>query len=198
MKKVPAEKEQKTHKEKPAASAPRLLDPVSTVESIVTTALATSAQKMGLGDTDVFVDCLKKCDCTAVSYYCHNVAKELGEVLGSWSNNIRAVYACNYDDGTSGECCLGGNTATLTLIHMIIWAEHKNKALNALIEAMDGAMVQRHRRLLGLNQIKHVLDAQVIDDEDVRNRTGYAVLLRSIHLPPIQVWRNGHGIWCDP
>jgi hypothetical protein len=191
VKKVPAEKDKTAHKGEPAASAPRLLDPASTVESVVTSALTSSTHKMGLGDTKAFVTCLRKCDCMAVSYYSHDVAKELGKVLGSWSKSVRAVYACNYDDGTSGECCLGGNTATLTLIHMIIWAEKKNKALNALLDALDSAMVQQHRRLLGLSRLKHVLDAQVIDDEDVKNRTGYAVLLRSIHQPPIQVWRNG-------
>lgn len=193
VKNVPAEKRRKACKEEPAASAPRLLDSASSVESVVTTALTTSAQKMGLGDTDVFVTCLRKCDCVAVNYYCYSVTKGLGEVLGSWSKNIRAVYVCYCDDGTSGEDCIG-NTSTPTLIHMIIWAEKKNKALNALIEAMDVAMVQRHRRLLGLNQLKHVLDAQVVDDEDVRNRTGYAVLLKSIHQPPIQVWRSSPDI----
>ncbi len=188
--KGPAEKEKKANKGEPAVSAPRLLDPVSTVEYIVTKALTSSAQKMGLGDTEALVTCLRNCDCAAVSYYCHDVARELGEVLGAWSKNVRAVYACRCDDNTSGECCLGGNTATMDLIHMIIWAEKKSKALNALIDALDSAMVQEHRRLLGRHQLKQVLDAQVVDDEDVRNRTGYAVLLGSIHQPPIQVWRD--------
>lgn len=192
MKKVPAEKEMKVHKGEPPASASRLLDPVSTVDYVVTTALASSAQKMGVDNIDALVTCLRKCDCAAVSYYCYDVAKELGEVLGSWSKNVRAVYACKCDDGTSGECCLGGNTASLSLIHMIIWAEKKNKALNALIDALDSAMVQQHKRLLGHSQLRQVLDAQVIDDEDVKNRTGYAVLLTSIHQPPIRVWRNSH------
>jgi hypothetical protein len=190
--KVPVQKEKKANKGESAASASRLLDPVSAVDFVVTTALTSSAQKMGVDNTDAFVTCLRNCDCAAVSYYCHDVAKELGEVLGSWSKNVRAVYACTCDDGTSGECCLGGNTASLTLIHMIVWAEKKNKALNALIDALDSALVQQHRRLLGHSQLRQVLDAQVIDDEDVKNRTGYAVLLTSIHQPPIQVWRNSH------
>ncbi len=191
MKKVPVEKQRKGCKEELITSPlPRLLDPVSTVESIVTTALKTSARKMGLGDTEVFVTRLKRGDSVAVNYYRYNIARELGEVLGSWSKNVRAVYACNYDDGTSGEDCFG-NTSTFSLVHMIIWAEQKNKALNALIEAIDSAMVQRHRRLLGLSQLEHVLDAQVVNDEDVRKRTGYAALLKSIHQPPIQVWGDG-------
>jgi len=176
-----------------AATASGLLDPVSTVDNVVATALSTSARKMGLDDTGAFVTSLKNCDCTAVSYYCHDVAMGLGEVIGSWSKNVRAVYACQYDDGTSGECCVGGNTATLDFIHMIIWAERKNKALSALIDSLDSAMAQQHRRLLGRDQLTQVLDAQVVDDEDVKNRTGYAVLLGSIHQPPVQVWRNDPG-----
>lgn len=176
VKKVPAEK--------------GLLDPASTVDRVVATALTSSARKMGLGSTEDIVTCLRDRDCAAVGYYCHDVARELGEVLGSWSKNVRAVYACHCDDGTSGECCLGGNTATVNLIHMIIWAQKKNKALNALIDSLDSALVQQHRRLLGCHELKQVLDAQVVDDDDVSNGTGYAVLLRSIHQPPVQVWRN--------
>lgn len=185
------QKEKKAHGRGPAASASRLLDPASTVDRVVTAALTSSAQKMGLEDTDAFVRCLRSGECAAVGYYCHDVARELGEVLGAWSKTVRAVYACTYDDGTWGECCLGGNTSSLTLIHLIVWAEKKNKALNALIDALDSAMVQQHRRLLGHGQLRQVLDAQVIDDEDVKHRTGYAALLMSVHQPPIQVWRNG-------
>jgi hypothetical protein len=44
--------------------------------------------------------------------------------------------------------------------------------------------------MLGLVNLEHVLDVQVIDDEDVRDRRGYGALLKSIYQPPIQVWRR--------
>lgn len=191
MNKVSVEKQRQGYKEELVTSLPHLLDPASTVESIVTTALKASAQKMGLDDIAVFVTRLKQCDPVAFNYYCHNIAKELGEVLGSWSKNIKVVYTCSYDE--AAEDCLE-KLSTFSPVHMIIWAKQKNQALNALIETMDGAMVKHHRHLLGLDKLEHMLDAQVVDDEDVKNRTGYAALLKSIYQPPIEVWRSSPGI----
>ena len=189
--KVLVKKQRERHKEELATSLPRLLDPISSVEYIVTKALQTSAYKIKLYDVNALISRIKGGDSVALNYYNYNIAKELGKVLGLWSKNIRAVYAYNYDDATSGADCFE-NTSMFSLIHMIIWAEQKNKPLNALVEAIDDAMAQRHKRMLGLSQLEHVLDIQIISDEDVVNRTGYAALLESIYQLTIEVWR------CNP
>ena len=189
MNKIPVKKQGEGHNGELAASLPRRLDPVSTVESVVTKALKTSANKMGLGNVKALIALMKEGDSVAFNYYNYNIAKQLGEVLGSWDKNIRAVYAHDYDDATPEEACFE-NASPFSLVHMIIWAEHKTKALDALVETIDRAMVQHHRHMLGLNKLEYVLDAQVIDDEDVGSRTGYAALLKSIYQPPIQVWHS--------
>jgi len=193
LNKIPVKKQGKGHNEELATSLPRRLDPVSTVESVVTKALKTSANKMGLGDVKALIARMKEGNSVAFNYYNYNIAKELGEVLGFWDKNIRAVYAHDYDAATPEEACFE-NASPFSLVHMIIWAEHKTKALNALVEAIDRAMVRHHRHMLGRIKLEHVLDVQVIDDEDVRNRTGYAALLKSIYQPPIQVWHSGLDI----
>ena len=193
MNKIPVQKQGKGHNGELAVSLPHRLDPVSTVESVVTKALKTSANKMGLGNVKALIALMKEGDSVAFNYYNYNIAKQLGEVLGSWDKNIRAVYAHDYDDATPEEACFE-NASPFSLVHMIIWAEHKTKALDALVETIDRAMVQHHRHMLGRINLEHVLDVQLIDDEDVRNRTGYAVLLKSIYQPPIQVWHSGLDI----
>lgn len=170
-----------------AASLPRRIDPVSTANSIVNTALTNSVDKMRLGNVQAFIDCIKKGDPMACSYCHYNIAKELGRVLGLWDKDIKAVYAYGYDDNTTAEEC-HEDISSSSLIHMIIWVGRKTNALKALIESIDRAMVQVHRRLLGFKDIEHVLDIQVIDDDDVKNRTGYAALLKSIYQTPVKVW----------
>ena len=193
MNKIPAEKQGERHNEGLPVPIPYQLDPVTTIESVVTEALKTSANKMGLDNVKALISRLKEGNSVAFNYYNYNIAKQLAEVLGSWDKDIRAVYAHDYEGATPEEGCFE-NVSPFSLVHMIIWAEHKTKALNALVEAIDRAMVQHHRHMLGLNKLEHVLDAQVIDDEDVRSRTGYAVLLKSIYQPPIQVWHSGLDI----
>ena len=193
MSKIPINREGKGNNGEPAASLPRRLDTVSTVQSVVNKALKTSTDKMGLRDTKALIACIKEGDPVACSYCHYNIAKELGEVLGCLDNNIKAVYAYDYDDNLADINC-SENTSPFSLIHMIIWVGRKTKALTALIEAMDRALVQHQRRLLGLSDIEHLLDVQVIDDEDVKTRTGYAALLRSIYQPPMQVWRSDQNV----
>ncbi|GEM_PF-477200 len=182
------DKHEKRHNEELKTSLPRQLDPVITIESVVKKALKTAAGKMGLGNVKDLIALMKKGDCMAFSYYNYNIAKQLGELLGSWDKNVRAVYAHDFDGATAEEDCIE-NTSSFSLIRMIVWVERKTKAVHALVETVDHAMVHHHRHMLGLVNVERVLDVQVIDDADVKNRTGYAALLKSIYQHPIQVWR---------
>lgn len=194
MNRISTGKQEERHSADLPVTTPHQLDPVSTVESAVREALASSASKMGLGNVGAVISHMKEGSSMAFNYYNYNIAKQLAEVLGSWDTEIRAVYTHDYEGATPEEAGLE-DAPSSSLIHMIIWAERKTKALDALLETIDHAMVRHHKQMLGLSRLRHVLDAQVVDDEDVRSRTGYAVLLRSIYEPPIQIWRSsGPGI----
>ena len=165
----------------------RRLNSVSTVDSVVTKAVKSCAKRMGFDDTKDLIARMKEGDPEACDYYNYNVAKQLGEVLGSLDKKIRAVYAYDYDDATPEDVCFG-SAPPVSLVRIIIWAERKTKAVDALVAALDRAMAQHYSHILGLHDLEHVLDVQVIDDEDVRTHTGYGALLQSVYQPPIQVW----------
>jgi hypothetical protein len=62
--------------------------------------------------------------------------------------------------------------------------------LDSLVEALDRALVQHYADLIGQHQLAHLLDVQVIDDADVKNRVGYGAMLSSLYQRPIQVWKR--------
>ena len=126
MNKILVKKQGKGHNIELAASLPRRLDPVSTVESVVTKALKTSANKMGLGDVKALIARMKEGDSVAFNYYNYNIAKQLGEVLGFCDKTIRTVYAYDYDGATPEEGCFE-SASPVWLVRMIIWAEHKTR-----------------------------------------------------------------------
>jgi hypothetical protein len=193
LSKIPINQEGKGNNEEHATSLARRLDTVGTIETVLNKALKASAKKMALRDVKALIACIKEGDPVACSYCHYHVAKELGEVMGRMDNNIRAVYAYNFDDNLSDEN-YPQKALPFSLIHMIIWAGRKTKALRALIEALDRALVLKHRDLFGRSDLEHALDIQVIDDEDVKTRTGYAALLKSIYQPPIEVWRSSLNV----
>jgi hypothetical protein len=44
--------------------------------------------------------------------------------------------------------------------------------------------------MIGPRRLGHVLDVQVIDDEDVESRRGIAALLFSLYNRPIRLWER--------
>jgi len=165
----------------------RLPDTDSTAEIILTQALDFCAEKMGLAGRQAAADRLGQCDSEACKYCHYSIAKQTAEAFGSLDENVKAVYVIDYD-ATPEDLCFGKTEAKL--IHLIIWSERKTQALDSLVQALDRALVERYVNATGTYQLTHLLDAQVINDDDVKNRVGYGAMLASLHQRPIQVWER--------
>jgi uncharacterized protein YunC (DUF1805 family) len=131
---------------------------------------------------------LKQRDATACGYCQYSIAKKVGDSLGAMDQNVKAVYILDYD-ATPEDICYSNQKHTV-LIHMIIRVERKTSALESLVAALDHALVQVYGRLLGMERLEHLLDAQVVDDADVEKRVGFGAMFTSLHQRPIQVWKR--------
>ena len=78
----------------------------------------------------------------------------------------------------------------MPLVHLIIWTQHKTAALDAVMQALDQALVRYYAELAGTPHLQRILDVQVVGDPEVKDRVGYGALLSSIHMPPLQVWKR--------
>ncbi len=165
----------------------RLPDADSTAELIVTQALDFCADKMDLAGRQAAADRLAQGDGEAYKYCHYSIAKQTAEALGSMDQNVKAVYVIDYD-ATPEDLCFGETGAKL--IHLIVWSERKTRALDSLVQALDRALFERYIDAIGADRLAHLLDAQVVDDDDVKNRVGYGAMLASLHQRPIQVWER--------
>lgn len=163
-------------------------DASSTAEVVLDGGLAFCARKAGLKDAQEVVRQLEQGDTNVWHYCCYGLAKEIGECLGNLDDNIRAVYVLDYD-ATPEDRCFSEETQG-SLIHLIVWATRRTDALDALLRALDRALVQKYADMTGAPELARLLDVQIVDDADVENRTGYGALLSSIHNRPIQVWER--------
>lgn len=166
----------------------RLPDADSTAEITLTQALEFCAQKMKLAGPQAVVDSIQQGDRNACKYCHYSIAKQVAESLGALDENVKAVYVADYD-ATPEDLCFGTGTRT-SPIHMIVWAERKTNALEALTEALDRAMAKRYANIVGPRQLTHLLDVQVVDDDDVENHIGYGAMLSSLYNRPIQIWER--------
>ena len=92
-------------------------------------------------------------------------------------------------DATSEDICFGVDRG-IEPIHVIIQVERKTRALEALVEALDRALVQSYAKLITQAELEHILDAQLVDGEDIKKRVGYGALLSSLYRKPLQVWER--------
>jgi hypothetical protein len=166
----------------------QLPDAESIAENILTKALAFCADKLGLADAEQAAERLRGHDGPACSYCMYSIAAQAGESLGSLDEQVKAVYTLDYD-ATPGDLCFAPDAASAApTIHLIVWTQRKTAALDALVAALDRALVGAFTDLLGQHGLAYLLDVQTIDDGDVETGTGYGALLRAIHNRPIQVW----------
>jgi hypothetical protein len=162
--------------------------PGDTAHIVSNQALDFCAQKMGLGDRNTVAARLQQGDENACQYYRYSIAKQVAESLAALDKNLKAAYVADYDATPQDLCFNQGNQ--MPLIHMIIWVERKTKALNSLVEGLDRALAQRYADVVGLPRLAHLLDVQVVNDEDVHGRIGYGAMLSSIYNRPIQIWER--------
>jgi hypothetical protein len=177
----------KTDVERPVTQF-QLPYPGDTARIVSNQALDFCAQKMGLGGRRAVADRLQQGDENACQYYRYSIARQVVESLAALDRNLKAAYVADYD-ATPQDLCFNPGSRT-SLIHLIVWVERKTKALNSLIEGLDRAMAQHYADVVGLPQLVHLLDVQVVDDEAVHGRTGYGAMLSSIHNRPIQIWER--------
>ncbi|MFO7741295.1 MAG: hypothetical protein R6X31_03175 [Anaerolineae bacterium] len=171
------------------AAAPfRWPDASSAAKVVLDEGLAFCTRKAGLKDREKVMERLREGDPTVCRYCRYGLAKKVAESLGSLDDNVKSVYALDYD--ATPEDRSFSSEAQTSPIHLIVWVARKTTALEALVRALDRALVQEYANMIDAPQLAHLLDVQVVDDADVENRTGYGALLSSVHNRPIQVWER--------
>jgi hypothetical protein len=123
---------------------PELLlpDAASTAETIVHEAVKFCADKLRLGDYQMVVEKLSRCDESAANYCHYSIAKQIGEALGALDSTVQAVYMVDYD-ATSEDICFGTSRG-VEPIHVIIRVERWwRRSIGRWCAAMPGCSTWR-------------------------------------------------------
>lgn len=171
------------------ASGLQLPDAASTAAHILSRAMAACAEKVECTGPEGVADRLRQNDGIACRYCLYEIAKEVAAALGSLDEHVKAVYTFDLD-ATPEDLCFAEPDGAMPLIHLLVWTSRKTAAFSALVAALDRALAQAYAGLLDRPPAASLLDAHSIDDNDVETRSGYGVLVSSVHHLPIQVWER--------
>lgn len=161
-----------------------LSDAETAAQAALVGAISFTAQKMHLNRAEATI-ALKQNDRETYDYFKYGLAAQVAEHVAGLDDQVRGVYMYNDEATPEDEVFAEGQPSRL--IHLIVVAQRKTEALNALIGALDRALVRGFAGLANAPHLAHLLDVQVVDEKDVQQRTGFAALLSSVHHQPLPI-----------
>ena len=118
----------------------------------------------------------------------HYLSLQIAEYLRKLDDNLVGVYSYSYGD--SEEECEERSSSPTEPLNLILRVKRKTAALNAVLAALDGAIVEEYRKLIAPvgDRMESFLDAHAVDDEEAQQGTGLAAVLKSAFTPPTPLW----------
>ncbi len=127
-------------------------------------------------------------DPVAQGYFKYGLAKGVGEFLGQTDATVKEVHTVETEYGCNPDQVLEDVEPLRSCLMLVIRVDRKTAALFSLISSLDQALVEKLRDLPGLGSISSILDAHLVDAQEVSERRGYGVLLTSLYAHRLQVW----------
>jgi len=165
-----------------------LADAAALAQAAMEQAVDFCAGKMALDGRAAVQARLRQGDRLALGYLNYSLAERAAEWLGAWDHDVKAVYLFDCD-ATPDDLCFG-EARPSDYLHLIVWTTRKTGALNSMLEALDCALAQAWAGLVERAGLTTMLDAQVIDDADVRDSLDCGALLSSLHTRPLRIWER--------
>lgn len=166
----------------------QMVETAEAAEIAMDNALAFCAYKGNMTGPEAALSVLRMGDPATLGYWRYGMAQQVGAYLGGLDGDVRSVHYGEYD--ATPEDLAFGETRPDPLIHLIVWTARKTAALTVLVEALDRALLAECGRQLDQDDLAHLLDVQLVDDDEVRECVGYGALLSSSHHRPICVWQR--------
>lgn len=162
----------------------------SLVTSMMEEALEFCAGKVGLEGKEQAAKALQEGDCCACEYVRYAMAQRLAAYLGSVDDTIKTVYTYEPDYATMVDGAIPNRPNLTPGFNLVVKVSRKSAALSSLVASVNSALSEACRKLgcPAANALCYELDVGVADEEDVRKRVGYAALINSLYVRPIEVW----------
>ncbi|HAF70450.1 MAG: hypothetical protein XD60_0480 [Acetothermia bacterium 64_32] len=150
-------------------------------EAVLKRALSRCAAR-GLGGADQLLEALRAGDQVAHSAFRYAVAQE----VACWLSQLGSVFRAVYVHGSTVE----DRARPSSDVDLIAWTGRKLDAVGRLLALVDLSLAKAYRGLMGRDEPRHLLDVQLVDDEEVELGRGYGAVIRSPWTAPICMWRR--------
>ena len=123
-----------------------------------------------------------------IDHFKFGLAERISRTLAAHDEHVQAIYY--FDPNLSSDAETETYAPLDVTVNLLVQVETKSAALDSFIAALDEALTQEARKLPSplYASLVSILNAILITEEEVDQRRGYAILLSSMYLKPLQVW----------
>jgi hypothetical protein len=165
----------------------------SLTDDMIERALASCADESLDGDIYSLHQILAQGDEEYRGAFNEHLAVQVAEYIGQVDKTVKAVF--HFAGRESSRPPVEERTATPSKpsgIHLIVWVERKSAALSALIETLETVLIISLQKsgLDGNSGEGFILDVNLVDDVEVRQRRGFGTLVENPQVQSRPVWRR--------
>jgi hypothetical protein len=161
------------------------------VAKMMDDAMEFCAKQSRLDGKEQALAALQGGDCCVCEYVRYALAKELAGFLGSVDQTVKAVYTYEPEFAAGAEVAIPAEALSRG-INLVALVSRKSAALSSVVAAIDASLAEQ-RKALGCPQANGRcmdLDVKFVDDLEVQQRRGYGALIGSLHVNPVELWRQ--------
>lgn len=157
------------------------------VAAMVERALAFAAKKVRVHGGEQVLTALQEGDCSLCEAVRYGMAREVAEYLGTVDHTVKAIYIYDPDHAAAVD-----EPVSTPGINLIAWVERKSAALTSVVGLLTSGLAGECPQLTcpKVDALCWALDVRVVDDAEVKSRTGYGALLSSLYVRPMEIWHR--------
>lgn len=161
-------------------------------EDMVNMAVRTTAQSQFYGNIERTVQEIQGGNCEVCGAVSDCLARQVGTYLGGIDRTVKAVFRCEPEYATPRQVDGGAPPLRRGGINLVAWVGRKNAALASLGATLESLLAERRKKLRCPNAgpACTILDIQMVEDKDVLENRGPAVVVNSLYLRSVQMWKR--------
>ena len=165
----------------------------SLADKMVTEAIRSFAEAKFHGDVQLTLQEIHQGNCEVCGSVSRCLARQMAGYLAQMDHTIKAVFRYEPDYDTPRHTFEHQSVQLRkSSINLVAWGGRKSAAFNSLSSTLTNAISDRRKRILcrKASVVCQELDIQMVEDKDVLENRGQALLINSPLIRTEQIWKQ--------
>lgn len=165
----------------------------SLADKMVNEAVRTHAEAKFHGNVQRTVQEIQQGNCEVCGSVSGCIARQVGVYLGQMDRNVKAVFMYQ-PDFSNPRPVLGNEPVPMRKggINLVAWVGRKSAAFNSLSSTLETVITERRRKMRCKDALAscYVLDIQTVEETEVLENRGQALIVNSPLIRTEQLWKR--------